>query len=364
MFLALRDLKRGGRRFVLVGSVVALVAVLSTVLAGLARGLVDDGISGLRALPIDHLAFAPHSEASFTRSTLDDEALRPWESADGVEATPIGVTFLNARSTSGTEAVDLAVFGITEDSYLLPNAEARASMHGEPGLVLSEELRDEGVEVGQRFKVAGTDLELPVLGFTFAGTYGHVDIAYTSMDTWREITYRDRDTDRFSALAIRTTGDDVDLAAVDRRAGTDTITRTAAYDGSPGYTAETMTMTLIRTFLLVIAALVIGAFFTVLSIQRTRQIGLLKALGATDGYVVRDGVGQMALVVTAATAVGTLIGIGALALMRGGNAPVTLDVRGIAFSALALILAGIAGSLVAFRRVTKVEPAIALGVEP
>jgi putative ABC transport system permease protein len=34
--------------------------------------------------------------------------------------------------------------------------------------------------------------------------------------------------------------------------------------------------------------LVIGAFFTVWTIQRTQEIGLLKALGASTGYLVRD----------------------------------------------------------------------------
>lgn len=57
---------------------VGLVALLSTVLTGLADGLVRDGTSGLRALPITHLAFAPHSEAVFSRSTLDERALRKW----------------------------------------------------------------------------------------------------------------------------------------------------------------------------------------------------------------------------------------------------------------------------------------------
>ena len=48
----------------------------------------------------------------------------------------------------------------------------------------------------------------------------------------------------------------------------------------------------------------LGAFFTVLTVQRTRQIGLLKAMGASNGYVLRDGVGQMTLLVAAATLAG------------------------------------------------------------
>jgi putative ABC transport system permease protein len=123
-------------------------------------------------------------------------------------------------------------------------------------------------------------------------------------------------------------------------------------------------MTLIRGFLLVISALVIGAFFTVLTVQRTRQIGLLKAMGATNGYILRDGIGQMTVLVGLATVAGVLVGGALVALLSQGDAPVELNVASIATVAVSLVVAGIIGSLVAFRRITQVEPAIALGVEP
>src|SRR6478735_6139974 len=98
MFLALRDLRRGFRRFVLLGIVVALVALLSTVLSGLATGLVSDGISGLRALPLDRLALQEGSESTFSRSTLREDDLARFEAVDGVEATPLGAGFVNAAA--------------------------------------------------------------------------------------------------------------------------------------------------------------------------------------------------------------------------------------------------------------------------
>ena len=98
MFVAARDLRRGFRRFVLLGTVVGLIALLSTVLSGLATGLVTDGISGLRALPIDRLALEHGAEATFSRSTLHAADLEVLSSLDGVEATPMGVSFVNAAS--------------------------------------------------------------------------------------------------------------------------------------------------------------------------------------------------------------------------------------------------------------------------
>lgn len=125
MFLALRDLRRDVRRFLLLGLVVALVALLSTVLSGLATGLVTDGISGLRALPFDRLVLQNGSKATFSRSTIDPATLKKYNDLPGVEATPLGASFANAAPVDGGPNLDVALFGISSDSFLLERPEAR-----------------------------------------------------------------------------------------------------------------------------------------------------------------------------------------------------------------------------------------------
>ncbi|MCB0996960.1 MAG: ABC transporter permease [Acidimicrobiales bacterium] len=360
MFLGWRDLRRGARRFVLLGVVIALVALLATVLSGLATGLVTDGISGLRALPASRFAFEPGAQATFSRSTLRDDALAPFNAADGVEASPLGVSFANAASITGGPSLDLALFGVPADSFLVERDDARQALAGTAGLVLSSELEREGVQVGDTYTLGGSNVELPVLGFTFAGTYGHAPIAYVSLATWQSINYGDAADGRFSAIAL-SGPDSTDWDALATAANVDVLTKEAAYAGSPGFSAETATMDLIRGFLLVISALVIGAFFTVLTVQRTHQIGLLKATGASNWYVVRDGIGQMAVLVATAVLAGVAVGTAVVAVVARGDAPVELDPGDIATSAVTLAVAGIAGSLVALRRITGIEPAIALG---
>lgn len=364
MFLALRDLRVARGRFALIGSVIALVALLSTLLSGLATGLVDDGISGLRALPISHLAFQRGAESSFSRSVLGPEELGLFDRDANLRATPIGVSFVNAASSSGT-TVDLALFGVDPGGFLAGESAAAAELDGQHssldgGLVLSERLRGD-VEIGEELEILGTDRTLPVVGFTFGGTYGHVPIAYTSLATWQELVYGRDARGRFSAVALQVDGT-VDLAALDAAAGTETVTKVEAFNGSPGYSAETATMTLIRGFLLVISALVVGAFFTVWTVQRTRQIGLLKAMGASTWYVVRDALGQLAVVLTASILVGTLVGL-LLGSLVGDDVPFSLAASSVTASSVALAAAGMAGSLVALRRLTRVDPAISLSVE-
>ncbi len=364
MFLALRDLRFGRGRFALVGLVIGLVALMATVVTGLAEGLVDDGISGLRRLPLTHVAFQPGAKSTFSRSTLTEANLAPWQNVEGVEASALGVSFLNARRADGS-TIDLALFGVPPDSFLVPPGEAQQSLAGKPGIILSEKFRSEGLAVGDELTIVGIDRRLPVLGFTYSGSYGHVDLAFASLQTWQELLYGDNAKGRFSAIAITTEGSsgaNTDLKELARRSDTDVETKQDAYQGSPGYSGETQTMSLIRGFLLLISALIVGSFFTVWTVQRTRQIGLLKALGASSAYVLRDALGQIGLVLVAATFVGAGVAVG-LGQLIGGGVPFHLEVQPVLTSIAALIVLGMVGSLVAVRRITSVEPVVALSSE-
>src|SRR5690348_10196851 len=122
VFLAVRELRFGRTRFALMGSVVALIAVLMVLLSGLSVGLVNDGVSGLKKLPVTSFAFGAgtQKDAAFTRSVVDTTAADTWRARPGVaDATPFGNTLVNGRSNRGT-AIDLALFGVEPDSFLAP----------------------------------------------------------------------------------------------------------------------------------------------------------------------------------------------------------------------------------------------------
>lgn len=357
MFLAWRDLRVAKGRFALVGGVIMLVALLSAALSGLANGLVDDGISGLRRLPLTHLAFQPGSDANFSRSMLTEKNLKPWSDKFGNDASPLGVSFFNIR-TPENKTIDVSLFGTDPQSFLAPDQRARDALAGPPGIILSSEMEQLGIKVGDVLTVVGPDTELPVLGFTYSGTYGHADIAFTSLQTWQELVYGSNAKGRFSAIAIRDNGK-ADLEALASSSDTQVLTKSQSYIGSPGYNAETSTMTLIRSFLVVIATLIVGAFFTVWTIQRSGQIGLLKALGASNAYVIKDALGQLAVVLVASTVVGVLLATSA-GLAVSGSAPFRMTPTSLISSGVLLVVAGMIGALVALRRITSIPPDTAL----
>ncbi|GAA0927891.1 ABC transporter permease [Streptomyces thermoalcalitolerans] len=372
MFLALRDLRFARGRFALMGAVVALIAVLGVLLSGLASGLAHDGISGLRALPMTHMAFDEKATSEqFSRSTVEQEDWQAWAKAPGVErAEPFGNTLIHAQVTRGARKgtqVNLAVFGMEPDSSLAPSpSRGKGLEEGGASVVITQEIADLGVEIGDVLTADRSEVRMKVVGLVDeAVSYGHIGVVYTDLDTWRHLHYGLPgdlpEAARRQATAVALTlKPDADVSAVEKATATRADTKEATFDASPGYAAESSTMALIKGFLYAISALVVGAFFTVWTIQRKAEIALLKALGAPTGYILRDALAQVVVVLVGATAVGTAVGL-ALGSAMVGKAPFSLSAPAVATSSGLLIGFGTVGAAAAVRRITAVDPLTALG---
>lgn len=377
MFLALRELRFARGRFALMGTVISLISVLVVLLSGLSSGLVNDGVSGLKAMPVTAFAFdeGTMKDNAFSRSILENDQLTPWRDAEGVEAAePMGVSIVNS-TTDADEQVDLTLFGVEPGGFLAPKTSSGEGL-GEPdGIVVSESLKDDGIELGTVFTLDRIDVELKVVGFTEGqATFGHVDVAYLPLDTWQLIASNDvdpgapteasvaaSDHSLFSAIAAQATdGADLDLAAIDEQADTTSMTLTESFNASPGYQAETMTLNMIKVFLYVISALVVGAFFTVWTIQRAGDLAVLRAMGASSRYLLRDSIAQATLVLLVFTGIGVLAGVAMGAAMPSAM-PFELEAGPIAVASLATVALGLAGAAVSVLRITRINPLAALG---
>jgi putative ABC transport system permease protein len=373
VFLALRELSFARGRFALMGVVVALMALLIVLLSGLSVGLVNDGVSGLQRLPVTAFAFQQDvaTDAAFSRSAVDVDRVGTWAERPGVaEAAPFGTTLVNARSDRGVE-IDLALFGVQTRSFLDPEVARGARLAGEGEVVISRTAAEEGIEVGDTLKLEPAGTPLKVVGvLADQHTYGHVDVGYLSLRSWQEIAAGVRAGDavpghvyaQITAVAIRARqGAEVDLAAGDRAAGTSAMTLAESFGASPGYTAETSTLRLIQVFLYVISALVVGAFFTVLTIQRKHEIAVVRALGASTGYLLRDSVVQCLVMLVISAGAGVGLGVAAGTALSSTPMPFALDAGSVATATALLIVLGVAGATIAVLRIARVDPLTALG---
>ncbi len=368
MFLALRDLRFAKGRFLLMGAVVSLIAVLAVVLTGLTTGLTNDNISALRGMPATHLAFQSGIQGElFSRSLIEQPTWQHWATQPGVQAaTPYGNTLIHASDQRGGKALDIALFGVQPGSFIAPEPTAGQPLGTTPdGVLISAKLAKQGVRAGDTLVVEHAGTRLHVLGTVEEASFGHVAVAYAPLRLWQQVHYGLPGQPpaaawrQATAVALKLVGG-TDVKALDARLGTHTVSKRGTYAAAPGYSAETGTMVLIQVFLYLISTLVVGAFFVVWTVQRKPEIALVKALGGSSRWLLGEAVTQVLVVLVTATVAGIGAGL-ALGTSLIKAAPFALEPGPIALAAVLLVALGTLGTLAAVRRITAVDPLIALG---
>jgi putative ABC transport system permease protein len=357
MFVAWRDLRHAKGRFALMGTVVVLITVLVGLLSGLTAGLAHGNVSAITGLKADHLAFqapAAGQKTSFTDSTLEPAAWRSWSAAPGVtSAEPLGITTTKAQH--GAVATAVSAFGVEPGSVLAPVPDR---ITAGSAVLSTAAATDLGVAVGDSVTVAGVPVTVAAIsGDAF---YSHTPVVWTSLADWQRIAPPVAGGGEHATVVVLTTGPGVQFATMDKAAGTHTVAKADALSAIGSYTSENGSLQLMRGFLFAISALVIGAFFTVWTIQRSGDVAVLKALGASTGYLLRDALGQAVVLLTLGTALGTALAASIGALV-GGTIPFVLSVSTVLIPALIMIALGSLGAALSIRRITSVDPLTALG---
>lgn len=372
MFLALLELRAARGRFLLMGSVVVLVAALVGIVSGFTTGLGDDTISALRRLPASQLVFSSDARSDqFARSLLDEKTAAAWRADADTGTTPLGVSITRGTTNRGAE-VDLAAFGVEPGSFLNPSVtDGEGLTDGKPdSIVMSAELADEGVRVGDTLIIDRLGIELRVVGLTERSAYGHVPVAYVPLKTWQRIRFSTPGApasaaatipDQFSALALRTPLYQ-DLGRHPRRAalhhhphqgegvrgGPRLHRRARHHELDPGLPLPDRPARGRRLLRRVDRA----------AAARTRpaaRTGRLPPHGLLAHTVL-----QAALVVVLGTAAGAVLA-GAVGLLVGEQVPFSLPATTLIGTMCTVVAVGLAGTVLTLRRVTRADPLTMLG---
>lgn len=396
MFLALRDIVSARGRFSLISFVVGLITVLLVMLTGLTGGLAKHNTSALEALDPERYVFTS-DEPSFQESQVTTSDVQEWQElvdADS-QVTPLGTvqTRLEAGSAmgvavlglpagtkvpapvvsgagaAGTEMAGATAAGAAAEAdsaaSLEPQEpqETQETVVAEDGIVVSQEIVAEaGVQPGETVEIGG--VEQPVSAVVADEHYSHQPVVWASTQVWQQIS-RAHDDVVGTVLAVDTRDRhagglrDEEWQDAENQTGDSAATVEESFSGLAAYQSEQASLQLIQMLLYAISALVTVAFLSVWTIQRSRDLSVLRALGASPGYVWKDALGQAAVVVGIGVVLGAGVGWAAGA-WAGGSVPFDLQWTTIVVPAAGIWVLGMCGALVATRRVKKIDPASAL----
>lgn len=395
LFVALRFLREGRSQtaLILAGSVVgvAVIVFLSALIGGLQATLIDKTLASQAHVKLKRperaLRVAPPAPGEAVVASLEkvperEKSIEQWQrqltrirSREGVvAATPSAAG--SAFASRGELTRSVAIRGIEEETFdsvirIAPRVIAgRLAVQGTQAVIGSVLAGELGVSVGDKLRIVSAEGRGDV--FTVAGIFdiGNFDVN----QRWVLVSLRQAQT--LLDLAGGVTTIEVKVARVFEAEG---VARALA--AATGLTAESwMTLNqqllaglqaqssssiMIQAFVIVAVALGIASVLGISVVQKSRQIGILKATGTRTGTIGRIFLLQGAVVGLVGSAGGSLIGTALAAFFQQtvknpyGESlfPVTLTPSLFVTAGAVALVTGLLAAVFPARRAARLDPA-------
>lgn len=362
MNLALKELRRRPGRFATATVIITLIAILLMFLGSLLDGLIRSATGAIRVQDADAIVYSSTAQASFTRSRIDVDVRMQIEALDGVvEVGGIGLVQLGGRvpGNGPRDLANVALFGyeLEPDGVPAPPADGQAWA--------DEVLKADGVEKGMTILLGPARTPVEVIGFVSDTSFNGQAGLWASEATWRSTLAQNRPDAQLAdgvwqALIVRgdVNPDQIDAVTA---AATDSYTVDDAVNAIPGVEAQQGTFNQIIGVTIVVALVVIGLFFALLTVERLSLYGVLKALGARSSTIFGGLLVQAVVVTLIASTVAAALVVLLNFVIPPGSIPIFVSAGSILSSAALLLLAAAVGCTFSLRRVLKVDPASAIG---
>ncbi|WP_285035037.1 ABC transporter permease [Plantibacter sp. ME-Dv--P-095] len=362
MFVAWRDMRFATGRFVLIGAVVTLITLLVGFLSGLTAGLANQNISAITGLGASSIVLAGPADdgpATFADSAIDEATADRWAAVPGVDhVLELGIS--QTRLTTDDARTAVAVFGTADAAGAAAGAERTPDAPADGTARLSRTAA-EALHVVRGDTVSAGGEALTVGAVVDDQWYSHTPVVWTSLASWRSIQGASgAPADGATALAISGTPTADAVTAAEQATGTVSKDVLSSLLAIGSFRSEIGSLLLMVGMLFGISALVIGAFFTVWTMQRAGDVAILKALGATTRRLALDALGQASVLLL----LGVGLGIGLTAVLgsaAGTALPFVLSPLTTLLPGVIMIALGLVGAAFALRSILSADPLTALG---
>jgi putative ABC transport system permease protein len=377
IYLAIKEIVRNRGRFLLVSLVIALITLLVLFIAALGEGLGNSNRQYLANLNADLLVYSDKADFVIPSSRVDRTLSRTLRRVDGMADAGIITTSSTAILLPNNEVLKVSLIGVEPGTPGAPPVIEGSNLGSE---LAAEAVIDRNIalrtdiKVGDRITIRSTQgtkdelYELKIVGMSDGELYQFAPSIFVTFANWDKMrtksdTELGRNSTTVNVIAIRAT-DPSNLEAVKQNilarvqnvAVTDIKTAIA---NVPGYSAQQSTVQTQAIFTLLIGILVIGGFFQIQVLQKVPQIGVMKAIGASNAVVGLASVIQIMVV----TAIGVAIGGGlayVFSLSFPPTVPIVFNGTNSLIAVVALLLIGPFGGLVSIIYAVRIEPLKAL----
>jgi putative ABC transport system permease protein len=362
MLLAGQEIRRAKLRFGLLSGAVGLLVFLILFQQALLGSLITSFIGAIREQSGEVLVFDADARKNVAGSIITPPEQDAVGDVAGVAAVaPLAESTFTLDTADGD--TDASIFGFTLGGPGEPTNLVEGRLPAAPGeAVASREDESLGFGIGAVVTTAAGDVPLTIVGLTEESRYSVAPTLWVTFDDFtglRRAANPDAAGVLPSLLAVTpaegTTAEQVAAAITDRVAGVEALTREQAAAEAPGVAQVNQSFSLILWLVRGVVLLVIGFFFVILTVQKLPSLTLVRAVGASTGYLMRGLAVQIGLVLGLGLVLGVLLTLGAIVAFPDGL-PVTISPGEVAVNVVLVVVLGVLGSVVAFERIVRIDP--------
>ncbi|WP_175987662.1 ABC transporter permease [Bacillus sp. Marseille-Q1617] len=354
--LSLKEIRFYKMRYLLIGFILFFVASLVFIISGLANGLSTDNASSIQNMKAHAYYIDEDAEARIDQSRLEI----PHETASpGLE--PLVLQMRSLLKEDSDKNVDVTLMAVKSDGFLMPEVtEGKWPLKSTNSHVIADiSLQKEGIEIGDTLYDEQFDKRFTVSGFTDQQTFSHTPAVFMDIVWWNEMVPENQK-NTVNALVLEKENHELQKDVRSNVAGGTWTSKDEVIAGIPGYQAEQSSLYMMLVFLVVIAVFVLAAFFFIMTIQKMNEFGVLKAIGAKNGFLI--GTTLLQVLILSLISIGASIGF--TALMPNwlpGDIPFVFDLRLILTFSGVLLIVSLAGALLSAANIVKADPLTAMG---
>jgi len=378
-YLALKEVWRNRGRFLLVSLVIALITLLVLFIAALGEGLANGNRQYVANLDAQLIVFLQKSDNIISSSRLQTNTINTVRRVDGV--ADAGAIYTSTTQIVSTKTpLKVSLLGAEPGHVGMPPLLAGRAFHtGDSNEVVIDKnvaLRS-SIKIGDEIEIRSTQgtadefFYLRVVGLTDGQSYFFQPTIFVAPATWEKVRPQSaselQDTTPYPNIIAVRLQDPKQIEAMKNHlmaqvSNIEVADIPTTINAIPGYSAQQGTVQTQGFFTLLIGILVIGGFFQIQILQKVPQIGVLKAIGSSNGVVGAAAVIQIVVV----TAIGVAIGGGITYLFSLGfppTIPLVFNGTSSLLAVVALLLIGPVGGLVSIIYAVRIEPLKALRLQ-
>ena len=376
-YLALKEVWRNLGRFFLVSLVIALITLLVLFIAALGEGLGSNNREYISKLDGELVVFLEKADYVISASRLSETTLRAVRRVSGVaDAGPISVSN-TAIMLPKDKVLKVSLLGVESGRPAAPQViEGRSFLSGQSREVIIDQrvIQRSNIKLGDMITIRSTQgtkdqfFELKVVGITSGQAFFFQPTIFVPPYVWERIRPKAESeinnlTPAINVIVVKL-NDPTQVKQIQQKLQESVLNIQAAdlkttINNIPGYTAQQGTVQTQGFFTLLIGILVIGGFFQIQILQKVPQIGVLKAIGASNVVIGISSIIQITVVTAMGVAIGGLLTF-LFSLALPSTIPLTFNGTASALAIVALLSIGPLGGLVSVFYAVRIEPLKAL----